>query len=135
MVTATPTQLARESPTAVPAIRRLRARVNRVLPRSLLGRSLLIIVTPLILLQVVSTWVFYDSHWETVTRRLAGSLTCRCPITLRKSRAYPVTDIENRVPASRAVGRVSPCKRYARCGRARGREAGYGRGRRRVNGP
>ena len=74
MVTATPTQLARESPTAVPAIRRLRARVNRVLPRSLLGRSLLIIVTPLILLQVVSTWVFYDSHWETVTRRLAGNL-------------------------------------------------------------
>ena len=74
MVTATPTRFARGSPTTAPAIRRLRARINRVLPRSLLGRSLLIIVTPLILLQVVSTWVFYDSHWETVTRRLAGSL-------------------------------------------------------------
>ena len=45
--------------------------VNRAMPRSLLGRSLLIIITPLILLQVVSTWVFYDSHWDTVTRRLA----------------------------------------------------------------
>ncbi|MEX2009113.1 MAG: two-component sensor histidine kinase, partial [Dongiaceae bacterium] len=74
MVTATPTRLADGSRTAAPAIRRLRARINRVLPRSLLGRSLLIIVTPLILLQVVSTWVFYDSHWDTVTRRLAGSL-------------------------------------------------------------
>ena len=31
----------------------------------------MIIVTPLILLQVVTTWVFYDSHWDTVTRRLA----------------------------------------------------------------
>lgn len=48
--------------------------INRVLPRTLLGRSLLIIVTPLILLQVIATWVFYDSHWETVTRRLAQSV-------------------------------------------------------------
>jgi two-component system osmolarity sensor histidine kinase EnvZ len=29
---------------------------------------------PLILLQVVSTWVFYDRHWNTITRRLADSV-------------------------------------------------------------
>lgn len=45
--------------------------VKRILPRSLLGRSVMIIVTPLILLQVVTSLVFYDSHWDTVTRRLA----------------------------------------------------------------
>jgi two-component system osmolarity sensor histidine kinase EnvZ len=55
-------------------VRRLRSQINRLLPRSLFGRSLMIIVTPLILLQVVSTWVFYDSHWDTVTRRLAQSV-------------------------------------------------------------
>lgn len=48
--------------------------IERTLPRSLLGRSILIIVTPIVLLQVVSAWVFYDSHWETVTRRLAQSV-------------------------------------------------------------
>jgi two-component system osmolarity sensor histidine kinase EnvZ len=48
--------------------------LERTLPRSLLGRSILIIVTPIVLLQVVSAWVFYDSHWETVTRRLAQSV-------------------------------------------------------------
>ncbi|TXH32588.1 MAG: HAMP domain-containing protein [Rhodospirillaceae bacterium] len=48
--------------------------LERVLPRSLLGRSVLIIVTPIVLLQVVSAWVFYDSHWDTVTRRLAQSV-------------------------------------------------------------
>jgi two-component system osmolarity sensor histidine kinase EnvZ len=48
--------------------------INRALPRSLLGRSLLIIITPLVLLQVVSTWVFYDSHFDNVTRRLANSV-------------------------------------------------------------
>jgi two-component system osmolarity sensor histidine kinase EnvZ len=59
---------------ALTPVRGLRSQINRVLPRSLFGRSLMIIVTPLILLQVVSTWVFYDSHWDTVTRRLAQSV-------------------------------------------------------------
>jgi two-component system osmolarity sensor histidine kinase EnvZ len=48
--------------------------LRRVLPRSLLGRSLLIIVTPLILLQVVSAWAFYERHWDNVTKRLANSV-------------------------------------------------------------
>jgi two-component system osmolarity sensor histidine kinase EnvZ len=48
--------------------------LNRALPRSLLGRSLLIIITPLVLLQVVSTWVFYDSHFDDVTRRMANGV-------------------------------------------------------------
>lgn len=48
--------------------------MERVLPRSLLGRSILIIVTPIVLLQVISAWVFYDSHWNTVTKRLAQSV-------------------------------------------------------------
>ena len=34
----------------------------------------MIIVMPLVLLQVVSTWIFYDRHWETVTRRLAATV-------------------------------------------------------------
>jgi len=45
--------------------------LKRLLPRTLLGRSVLIIVMPLILVQLVATWVFYDRHWDTVSRRLA----------------------------------------------------------------
>ncbi|HIP80641.1 MAG TPA: HAMP domain-containing protein [Kiloniellaceae bacterium] len=48
--------------------------IRRFLPRSLLGRSLLIIVTPLILLQVITTWIFYDRHYDTITKRLAQGL-------------------------------------------------------------
>jgi two-component system osmolarity sensor histidine kinase EnvZ len=47
------------------------ATIKRLLPRTLLGRSLLIIVTPLILLQVISAVIFYDRHWDNVARRLA----------------------------------------------------------------
>lgn len=47
---------------------------NNILPRTLYGRSLLIIIMPLILLQVVSAWIFYDRHWETITKRLSASI-------------------------------------------------------------
>lgn len=48
--------------------------LKRVLPRSLLGRSVLIIVTPLIVLQAVALQVFYGTHWEVVSRRLASAV-------------------------------------------------------------
>ncbi len=50
---------------------KFRISFKRFLPRSLLGRSLMIIVTPLVLLQVVSGFIFYESHWDKVTLRLA----------------------------------------------------------------
>ena len=49
--------------------------LKQYLPRSLFGRSVLIIVTPLVLLQIVSAFVFYQSHWEKVSERLARGLT------------------------------------------------------------
>lgn len=72
---------------------RLRIAVKRYLPKSLLGRSLMIIITPLIVVQVVSTWVFYDRHWDTVTRRLADSVASEIALVINaKSRFDGVTD-------------------------------------------
>ena len=48
--------------------------LKRFLPRTLFGRALLIIVTPVVALQLVATFVFYERHWDTVTRRLAFGL-------------------------------------------------------------
>lgn len=45
-----------------------------ILPKTLLGRSLLIVMTPLVLLQVISTWFFYETHWQTLTKRLTASV-------------------------------------------------------------
>ncbi|MBV8937030.1 MAG: two-component sensor histidine kinase [Alphaproteobacteria bacterium] len=38
------------------------------------GRSLLIVVMPLILLQAIATWVFYDRHWAAVSWRLSAAV-------------------------------------------------------------
>ncbi|MDO9587224.1 MAG: ATP-binding protein [Brevundimonas sp.] len=48
--------------------------LRRRLPTSLWGRSLLIIVLPVLVMQVAVTWAFFDMHWQTVTARLSDGL-------------------------------------------------------------
>ena len=48
--------------------------IKRRLPTSLWGRSLLIIVLPVLVMQVVVTWIFFDAHWQTVNARLSEGL-------------------------------------------------------------
>jgi two-component system, OmpR family, osmolarity sensor histidine kinase EnvZ len=50
---------------------RPRGWIKRVLPRTMFGRSLLIVVMPLLLLQAIATWVFYDRHWAAISWRLS----------------------------------------------------------------
>ena len=47
------------------------ARLPRVVPRSLFSRALLIVIMPLVILQAVLAYVFYERHWDSVTRWLA----------------------------------------------------------------
>lgn len=63
--------------------------IKRFLPRTLFGRSLLIIVSPLILLQVISTHIFYDRHWDTITRRLSSSIAGDISMVLNMMRENP----------------------------------------------
>jgi len=62
-------------------------------PRNLLGRSLLIVVTPLIILQVVSAYIFYESHWDQVSKRLALGLAGDVAVLIETIRRFP--DPEN----------------------------------------
>ncbi len=48
--------------------------LKRQMPTSLWGRSLLIIVLPVLVMQVAVTWAFFDMHWQTVTARLSDGL-------------------------------------------------------------
>ncbi len=47
------------------------ALLKPVAPRSLFGRSLIIIIAPMVLLQAIVTYVFFERHWDVVTRRLS----------------------------------------------------------------
>jgi two-component system, OmpR family, osmolarity sensor histidine kinase EnvZ len=50
-------------------------RLKKFLPRSLFGRSLLILVTPLILVQVSLGYIFFDRHTDTILRLLSSNIT------------------------------------------------------------
>lgn len=45
--------------------------LKKLMPRTLFGRSILIVVLPIILLQILVTYIFYERHWDDVARRLA----------------------------------------------------------------
>lgn len=66
--------------------------VKRILPKSLLGRSLLIIVTPLVLLQVVAALIFFESHWDKITYRLARTVAGDTATIVSLMRRFPTPE-------------------------------------------
>jgi len=47
---------------------------KRFLPKTLFMRALLIVVLPTVLVQAVSAYIFYERHWENVTKHMANAL-------------------------------------------------------------
>jgi two-component system, OmpR family, osmolarity sensor histidine kinase EnvZ len=62
---------------------------RKVVPRSLLGRSLLMILLPLVLLEAVSLQLFYGSHLDVVSRRLTGNVASELAYTLELMNRHP----------------------------------------------
>jgi|TARA_R110001583_G_scaffold9186_3_gene43315 two-component system osmolarity sensor histidine kinase EnvZ len=48
--------------------------IKSLLPKGLLGRSLLILMTPMVLLQIVTVLIFFERHWDTIARQLSRGL-------------------------------------------------------------
>ena len=49
-------------------------RLRNVTPKSLFGRMLAIILVPIILVQIISVSIFYERHWDWVSRHMSKSL-------------------------------------------------------------
>lgn len=49
-------------------------RLRNYTPRSLFGRSMLIIVLPIIIMQVAVVYIFFDRHWQSVSTSLSEGL-------------------------------------------------------------
>lgn len=56
-------------------IRRVHRMIKDFLPRTLFGRSLLILVTPIFLVQIITTFIFFDRHWQKMGDRLAYAVS------------------------------------------------------------
>ncbi len=71
------------------AWRRLARAVAERMPKGLYGRSLLIVVAPMIILQSVVAYVFMERHWDLVTRRLSEALTRDVAAIIAVLETYP----------------------------------------------
>ncbi|WP_019014566.1 ATP-binding protein [Elioraea tepidiphila] len=93
-------------------MRRLATTIKRFLPRSLFGRSVLIIVMPLILLQAVALQIFYGTHWEVVSRRLAAAVAGDVALATDLLRRHPGAEEEQWL-ARQMLGRTELAIRFA----------------------
>jgi two-component system osmolarity sensor histidine kinase EnvZ len=67
-------------------------RAKRFVPRSLLGRSLLIILLPLVLTQAVALQIFYGSHLDVISRRLSSGIAGEIEYTIELMHRYPAPE-------------------------------------------
>ena len=65
---------------------------KRLLPRSLLGRSLLMILVPLLSLEAVALQIFYGSHLDVVSRRFSAAIAGEIGATIALLRRFPGED-------------------------------------------
>jgi two-component system osmolarity sensor histidine kinase EnvZ len=64
-------------------------RIKRFLPTSLLGRTLLIMLVPLVLVQAIALQMFYGSHLGIVSRRLSSAIAGEIAFTVELMQQAP----------------------------------------------
>lgn len=72
--------------------RRFARFIARMMPKGLYGRSLIIIVAPMVILQSVLAFVFMERHWQTVTNRLSEAVTRDIAAIIAIIERYPQQD-------------------------------------------
>ncbi len=49
-------------------------KIGKLAPKTLLARAVVIIMVPVVLLQAITVYMFYEAHWDTVSGRLTRAL-------------------------------------------------------------
>jgi two-component system osmolarity sensor histidine kinase EnvZ len=84
--------------------------LKRFVPTSLFGRSVLIILLPVVLMQMVVSWGFFEAHWRTTTRQLsealAGDIAWDVSLYQANPTAKTVADIASRAEATQSLSIV-----------------------------
>ena len=80
---------------------------KRWLPRGLFGRTLMIIVLPVLLTQAVASFVFFDRHWRTVTERMASGVAGEVTLILGLLETEPADTLLPRLQAVAARAEIN----------------------------
>lgn len=62
------------------------------LPKSLFARALLILVLPTIFIQIITAYIFFDRHWDNVSRHMSNSLAGEVAFLISQLRDIPAKE-------------------------------------------
>ncbi len=63
--------------------------LKSVMPNRLFARSLILIVAPVVITQGVATYIFFERHWDTVTRRLSAGVAGDIAMLIETYETFP----------------------------------------------
>jgi two-component system osmolarity sensor histidine kinase EnvZ len=66
---------------------------KKFLPQSLMGRTLLIMILPILLAQIIAVYIFYERHWGNVSKHMALSLAGELAVIAKQVTANPDMDL------------------------------------------
>ena len=80
--------------------------LKRFMPRGLFGRSLIIIVAPVVILQAIVTYVFFERHYDIVTSRMARNVASDVAYLINLQNSLPTKQERQHVRemASKSLG-------------------------------
>jgi two-component system osmolarity sensor histidine kinase EnvZ len=84
-----------------PLVARLLALIAEALPKGLYARALLIIITPIVVLEGVIAFAFMERHWQAVTRRLSEATARDIAALIDVYREYPKSDVQKIIDLAR----------------------------------
>lgn len=61
--------------TLLSLFKKIKIYIKQFLPRSLMGRSLMILIVPILLVQLIATYIFFDRHWDKINSRMAYAVS------------------------------------------------------------
>ena len=62
----------------------LRRAIKSMMPGALFARGLLILLLPLLLLQLLTTYIFYERHWDSVVRNISSATAAEVMMLVRE---------------------------------------------------
>ena len=71
----------------------MREHLKKIAPKSLFARTLLIMVLPVILAQLIAVYIFYERHWKSVSSNMASSLAGELRFVAKQVRDNPEIDL------------------------------------------
>ncbi|MGI9404918.1 MAG: hypothetical protein ACR2O4_00990, partial [Hyphomicrobiaceae bacterium] len=74
------------------AVQKLSGWIVEIFPKGLYARALLIIITPIVILESVVAFAFMERHWESVTRRLSKATAGEIAAIMDSYKRYSADD-------------------------------------------